>query len=134
MSAPIDRPWFADPVTRLTALFALFLLVPSAAVAGDEPLPERTITSKVTDTKNQLTLRGNVSPGHAGGEVVVQRQKCGDDACDWRRWAVVIANDSGGFRSRIDAPREGSWYWRAKVAGYDGYATSYSQVWRTFND
>lgn len=117
-------------------VLALALLVGGGwfpAAAGEaEPLPERTITSRVTDKKNVLTLRGAVDPGHEQRIVRIQKRACG--SCGWFTYRKVRTDERARFAVRIDAPRKGSWFWRAKVREYGGYATSYSQVWRTWTD
>ena len=131
MSATI--PHVPDRTSRSLLLGLLVTLLLTPPVAAGEPA-ERSVSSKVVDKRNQLVLKGNVSPGYAGGTVVVQKKDCRGDRCDWHRYRLVTANDEGGFRSVIDAPRKGYWYWRAKVPASAGYATAYSRVWRTFND
>jgi hypothetical protein len=114
------------------ACVVLLLTGAPAAEAGDtEPLPERTITSRVTDVKNRLVLRGDVDPGHEERIVVIQKRGC--KSCSWFVFRKVRADDEGRFRVRIDAPRKGSWFWRAAVREYGGYAASYSTTWRTWN-
>lgn len=123
----------------LTGLVGLALLTPAmhggaatAADRADRALPKREISSRIQDSDNRLVFRGNVSPGHAGKPVFIQKKKCKAERCAWRKFVKVTTNDTGGFRARVTAPRDGYWYWRAKVRKHDGYATSYSDVWRTF--
>lgn len=105
-------------------------MAPAAAWGGD--LPQRTISSKIVEKRNQLVFKGNVSPGHTHSPVFIQKRDCLKKKCDWHKFAKVTTNDNGGFHSRVTAPRRGSDYWRAMVKAHDGYATSYSQVWRTY--
>jgi hypothetical protein len=108
-------------------------LTASPAPAGE--LPTRTVeTTVVLNAKNQLVMRGDVTPGLAGLVVVVQRKDCRKSTCAWRAWERLEATSQGRFRSRIEAPRHGSDYYRARVPQHHGYATSYSRVWRTWTD
>jgi hypothetical protein len=124
-----------SPRTLLGPLACVVLLLtalqPPAQAGDTEPLPERTITSQVTDVKNRLVLRGDVDPGHEERIVVIQKRGC--KSCSWFVFRKVRADDEGRFRVRIDAPRKGSWFWRAAVREYGGYAASYSTTWRTWN-
>ena len=98
--------------------------------AGD--LPRRKVSSRVVEKRNQLILRGEVSPGHARKVVFIQKRDCRQKRCDWYRFATVTSTRRGAYQSPITAPRHGYDYWRARVKGYDGYAASYSRVWRTY--
>ena len=117
----------------LTCVVLLVTALPAPAQAGDTwPLPERTVSSRVTDVKNRLTLRGDVDPGHEERLVTIQKRGC--KSCSWFTYRKVRADGEGRFRVRIDAPRKGSWFWRAAVREYGGYAASYSTTWRTWID
>jgi hypothetical protein len=107
------------------------------AVAAPAPagaLPTRTVeTTVVLNGHNQLVMRGDVTPGAAGLTVIVQRKAC-RTSCAWQVWERLEARAQGRFRSRIEAPRHGSDYYRARVPQHHGYATSYSRTWRTWTD
>ncbi len=102
---------------------------------GDEPPPSlagpsrRPIYSEVVTRDGRLYLRGDVESWFRR-DVTVQRRGC--DACKWRRHDVVSTGRRGWFRSAINAPQQGSTYWRAKVRAADGYARSFSATWETF--
>ena len=105
---------------------------PAAAQAAGK-LPERTISSKIVETKdNRLIFKGNVSPGHARKPVFIQKRDCLKPRCDWKMFKKVKTNRKGGFHARVTAPRLAYDYWRAKVRKHGGYRTSYSEVWRTY--
>lgn len=116
----------------LLALTPLAAAGAAQAAQAERALPKRTIGSTIEDTGNKLVFRGNVSPGHANKRVFIQKKNCKGERCDWHRFDVVRTNDKGGFHRRVPAPRDGYWYWRAKVKAHGGYGTSYSDVWRTF--
>ena len=128
-------------ITRIlsgTVAAVLLALTPLAtagtAQAGqaERAQPKRTIASTIEDTGATLVFRGNVSPGHANKRVFIQKKNCKGERCDWHRFATVRTNDKGGFHRQVPAPKDGYWYWRAKVKAHGGYGTSYSDVWRTF--
>ena len=99
--------------------------------AGDKP--KRKVSSKIVETKrNKLILKGNVSPGHAKAPVYIQKRNCLKKKCDWYQFNKVQTNKKGGYSSRVTAPRRDYDYWRAKVKAHGGYATSYSEAWRTY--
>jgi hypothetical protein len=89
----------------------------------------RAIFSEVVWRDSRLYLRGDVESWFRR-DVTVQRRGC--DACKWRRYDVVSTGRRGWFRSVINAPQDGSTFWRAKVRAADGYARSYSATWETY--
>lgn len=122
------RRTLAGLVLVVTALGPLLVSAPAGAA-----LPDRQISSKVIETKrNQLFLKGRVTPDYAEKQVIIQKRNCLKPKCDWFRHATVQTNETGGFRSKIYAPRRGSDFWRAKVEAQGDYGTSYSQTWRTW--
>lgn len=99
--------------------------------AGDRP--KREVSSNIVEAKrNRLILRGNVSPGHANAPVFIQKRNCMKPRCNWYQFNKVQTNKKGGYSSRVTAPRKGYDFWRAKVKAHGGYATSYSEAWRTY--
>ena len=102
---------------------------------GDEAPPSiaapsrRSIFSEVVRRDGRLYLRGDVE-SWSRRDVTVQRRGC--DSCTWRRYDVVSTGRRGWFKSAINAPQEGSTFWRAKVRAADGYARSYSATWETY--
>lgn len=116
-----------------TASAAEAEIVDRASTASSaRALPKRDIASNIADKGNRLIFKGNVNPGHAHKAVFIQKKACKGERCDWHKFKRVETNDKGGFRARITAPRDGYWYWRAKVKAHGGYGTSYSDVWRTY--
>jgi len=91
--------------------------------------PRRTITSDVVWRRGKLYLRGDVE-SYSNRVVAVQKRRC--DSCRWRRHELTRTGKWGRFRSAINAPKQGSTFWRAKVAPSDGYARSFSAVWETY--
>lgn len=125
------RRVLAVPFLPLFLSLVLLAAVPPAGAAS--ALPKRTVSSKVVETKdNRLVFKGNVNPGHARKPVFVQKRDCLKKKCDWHKFKKVRTNKKGGFHARITAPRKGYDYFRAKVRKHGGYATSYSEVWRTY--
>lgn len=120
------------PVATTLLLVLLAAASPSAAVRGERagPLPTRTVTSTVVTVHGHLVFRGTVSPGHANKTVLMQKRTC--RSCVWKLYAKVRTNDASRYRVRIQAPRHGAWFWRAKVRAYGRYGTSYSGIWKTF--
>lgn len=103
----------------------------SQAAADDKPT--RKVTSDIVESKrNKQVLKGKVSPDYGMQPVIIQKRNCLRKSCKWHRFAKVETNKKGGYRSGVTAPRQGYDYWRAKVARSDGYAVSYSRVWRTY--
>lgn len=104
---------------------------PVTQAAGDRP--KREVSSKIVEAKgNKLLLKGNVNPGHAEKPVFIQKRNCLKKSCNWYQFNKVRTNRKGGYSSRVTAPRNGYDYWRAKVKAHGGYATSYSEAWRTY--
>ena len=102
---------------------------------GDEPPPSlagpsrRAIFSEVVRRDGRLYLRGDVE-SWSRRAVTIQRRGC--DSCKWRRHDVVSTGRRGWFRDGINAPQQGSTFWRAKVRAADGYARSFSMTWETY--
>jgi len=104
-----------------------------AAIQAAGARPEREVSSKIVETqRNKLILKGNVNPGHAEKSVFIQKRNCLKQNCNWYQFNKVQTNKKGGYSSRVTAPRKGYDYWRAKVKAHGGYATSYSEAWRTY--
>jgi hypothetical protein len=121
--------------TLLVVLVAALATTLTASPAPAGALPTRTVDTEVAlNARNQLVMRGDITPGAAGLTVVVQRKKCRGATCPWRAWERLEARAQGRFRSLIEAPRHGSDFYRARVPQHNGYATSYSRVWRTWTD
>ncbi len=118
----------------VTAALAVLLtagpLAASGAAAAAEPLPTRTVVSKVVKNKGHLIFKGRVDPGDPGKNVVIQRKKCG--TCDWRFYAKVQTDETLHYAREIAVPRTGRWFYRAKVSAYGGYGPSRSGVWKVY--
>ncbi len=118
--------------TAVAVVVTVGSVLASGAPAG-AALPDREVSAKVVETpRNQLFLKGRVTPDYADKQVIIQKRNCLKPKCDWFRHATVRTNDTGGFRSKIFAPRRGYDYWRAKVEAQGDYGTSYSRTWRTW--
>ncbi|MEZ5094126.1 hypothetical protein [Nocardioides sp.] len=101
-----------------------------AAAAGTDPLPTRTVVSKVVKNKGHLIFKGKVDPGDPGRAVYVQRKKC--RKCAWKFYAKTTTDDTVHYKQEIAVPRKGTWFYRAKVPAYGGYDVSLSGVWKVF--
>lgn len=107
--------------------------VSSSSATTARALPKREVKSKVVEPRrNKLVFKGNVNPGHENRGVYIQKKNCKGDKCSWYKFKKVQTDGEGRFKARIEAPRNGSWFWRAKVKKHGGYGTSYSDVWRTY--
>jgi len=122
-----DRPVPTAPSTPTVRLAA-----PAEGAESGSPAltaAPRRIVSSVVRRQGRLYLRGDVE-AYFGRRVVVQRKGC--ELCSWRRHDVTRTGKRGWFRSAIRTPKEGSAFWRARVAPSDGYARSFSAVWETY--
>ena len=116
-----------------TAVLAVLLAagpMASAAPAAAEPLPTRTVVSKVVKNKGHLIFKGRVDPGDPDKNVVIQRKKCG--TCAWKFYAKVQTDETLHYKREIAVPRKGRWFYRAKVSAYGGYGPSRSGVWKVY--
>lgn len=114
----------------LAVVFAAGPMVAGAAPAAAEPLPTRTVVSKVVKNKGHLIFKGRVEPGDPGKNVVIQRKKCG--TCAWAFYAKTQTSDTLHYKREIAVPRQGAWFYRAKVGAYGGYGPSRSGVWKVY--
>ncbi len=118
----------------VTAVLAVVLVAgPVAASAGPaaaEPLPTRTVVSKVVKNKGHLIFKGRVDPGDPGRNVVIQRKKCG--RCAWKFYAKTQTDETVHYKREIAVPRKGRWFYRARVGAYGGYGRSLSGVWKVY--
>lgn len=115
--------------TLLAALLVAGAPLTPRATAGAAELPTRDLHDTIVRTGGKLIFKGRVDPGH--GPVVIQKKRC--RTCAWRRYDVVrTTGDAHYWRVRIYAPRHGHWFWRGYVEAYDGYARSWTGVWRTY--
>ena len=64
---------------------------------------------------------------YADGKVKLQKKKC--KKCAWKNVKKLRTNESGKFKTRIYAPRQGRWKWRVYVEASDGYGTTIGKRW-----
>jgi hypothetical protein len=131
MTAPRSGA-FATAVlaTALTAGLVVGLPPSPTAAAGTDPLPTRTVVSKVVKNKGHLIFKGRVEPGDPGRYVYIRRKKC--RSCAWKFYAKTKTDDTIHYKVEIAAPRKGAWFYRAKVSAYGGYDVSHSGVWKVY--
>jgi hypothetical protein len=94
-------------------------------------LPRRKLHEDVfTNKKGWLIFKGNVDPGwnHKNVQVYKKLTKGGS----FELFKKVQTDATGRWRTRIFAPQDGYWYWKAVVPKSGGYGKSSTQVWRTF--
>ncbi|QBX54890.1 hypothetical protein EXE58_05040 [Nocardioides seonyuensis] len=125
--------------------------VPTAAVAASEP--KRLIEEEDPNDNrvgfNAFKLKGVITQAvldpltgqpaidpltgletyvpYADGKVKLQKKKC--KKCSWKNVKKLRTNDSGKFKTRIYAPRQGRWKWRVYVKASDGYGTTIGKRW-----
>jgi len=120
------------PPTCLVAALVCVLVAlsgPVAAHAAD--LPRRDMNDQVLrNAKGWLVFKGDVEPGWENRNVQVYKRLC--KGCEWMLVKKVRTDDQGRWKTRIYAPRTGSWYWKGLVPRADGYGKSVTQTWRTF--
>ena len=120
-------PWNRPLAALVCALVALS--GPVAAHASD--LPRRDMNDQVLrNAKGWLIFKGDVEPGWENRNVQVYKRLC--KGCEWKLVKKVETDDQGRWKTRIYAPRTGSWYWKGLVPRADGYGKSVTQTWRTF--
>lgn len=64
---------------------------------------------------------------YADGKVKLQKKKC--KKCAWKNVKKLRTDESGTFKTRIYAPRQGRWKWRVHVKASDGYSTTIGKRW-----
>src|SRR4051812_22430496 len=102
----------AAVLCALAIVVAPTLPVASAQVSSD--LPQRAMHDDVfRNDKGWLVFKGNVDPGWNNKSVQVFKRTC--TTCTWALVKKVRTDGSGRWRTRIYAPRTGSWYWRGVV-------------------
>ena len=120
------------PSTRFVAALvcALVALLGPAAAQGSD-LPRRAMNDQVfRNAKGWLVFKGDVEPGWENRNVQVYKRLC--KGCEWDLVKKVRTDDAGRWRTRVYAPRTGSWYWKGVVPAAGGYGTSVTQIWRTY--
>lgn len=120
------------PSTSLVAAL-LCAVVLSCAPAYSVDLPKRAMNDEVfRNAKGWLIFKGDVEPGWENRNVQVYKRLC--KSCAWKLVKKVETDDQGRWRTRVYAPRTGSWYWKGLVPRAGGYGRSVTQTWRTFID
>jgi hypothetical protein len=61
----------------------------------------------------------------------VQRKTC--KSCAWKVYDKQRTGSNGSWKFQVAAPRNGYWYYRARVAGTTDYVTSYSTVFQAYS-
>ncbi|MEO6510590.1 MAG: hypothetical protein ABIO16_06340 [Nocardioides sp.] len=118
------------PSTLLVAAL-LAALVTGLAPAYSAELPKRAMNDHVfRNAKGWLVFKGDVEPGWEHRNIQVYKRLC--KGCDWNLVKKVKTDAQGRWRTRVFAPRTGSWYWKGLVPQADGYGASATQIWRTF--
>ena len=120
------------PWTRPLAALACALVALSGPVAAHaSDLPRRDMNDQVLrNAKGWLIFKGDVEPGWENRNVQVYKRLC--KGCEWKLVKKVETDDQGRWKTRIYAPRTGSWYWKGLVPRAGGYGRSVTQTWRTF--
>ena len=120
------------PPTSLVAALVCALVALSGPVAADaSDLPRRDMNDQVLrNAKGWLIFKGDVEPGWENRNVQVYKRLC--KGCEWKLVKKVETDDQGHWKTRIYAPKTGSWYWKGLVPRAGGYGTSVTQTWRTF--
>lgn len=113
----------ADPLQPLD-----YSVEPSATTKGQKVM--RDLNARDVQRNGRIYLKGNVDPGWGGKVVYLQRKTC--KRCTWKAFDKQRSTSTGGFRFHTPAPRDGSWYFRAKVPAAGSFTTSYSGVLRTW--
>jgi len=104
------------------------------ASAARETLPAREITSKMVKVgAHKIVFKGKVkgSPRYANKKVKIERRIGKKGA--WKVYNQVRTTDLGNWKSRVGAPRQGKWYFRAVTPQTNNYRKSYSSVWYTYS-
>ena len=102
--------------------------------ATRETLPAREITSKMENVSaRKIVFKGKVkgSPRYANKKVKIERRIGKKGA--WKVYNQVRTTDLGNWKSRVGAPRQGKWYFRAVTPQTNNYRKSYSSVWYTYS-
>jgi len=120
------------PSTRnVSALVCALVALSGPAAAHGSDLPRRAMNDEVLrNAKGWLVFKGDVEPGWENRNVQVYKRLC--KSCDWDLVKKVRTDDAGRWRTRVYAPRTGSWYWKGVVPKAGGYGTSVTQIWRTY--
>ena len=120
------------PPTSLVAALVCALVALSGPVAAHaSDLPRREMNDQVLrNAKGWLIFKGDVEPGWENRNVQVYKRLC--KGCEWKLVKKVETDEQGHWKTRIYAPKTGSWYWKGLVPRAGGYGTSVTQTWRTF--
>lgn len=118
-------------VAAVLCALALALLAGPATPSYAGSLPKREMNDEVfRNAKGWLVFKGDVDPGWENRNVQVYKRLC--KGCAWELVKKVRTDDHGRWRTRVYAPRTGSWYWKGLVPRAGGYGTSVTRTWRTY--
>jgi hypothetical protein len=104
---------------------------PAASARSSVDLPQRDLNDTVfRNAKGWLIFKGNVDPGWNHKNVQIYKRLC--KGCSWRLVKKARTDGSGRWRTRIYAPRTGSWYWKGLIPRSGGYRRSVTHIYRTY--
>lgn len=128
----------------LAALLGLSAFA-AAPVQADQALPKRTITEeppgdhqlnfntfKLKGVVTELQVDGVTYLPYADKKVQLQKKSCPKKSCKWKTVKQVKTDETGKYKTKIFAPREGRWKWRVKVKGSNGFGSTKGEVWTLF--
>jgi hypothetical protein len=103
----------------------------STTMAASQDLPRREMNDQVfRNAKGWLIFKGNVDPGWNNKNVQIYKRLC--KSCEWTLLKKTRTDGSGRWRTRIYAPRTGSWYWKGLIPRSGGYGRSVTHIYRTW--
>ncbi len=112
---------FARIITAIVA-FALLGLLPAAAAPANAAEPSaraaaKKIEVKIVKKKGKLILQGRVKPSQRYSVIVQKATKCNvkKGTCNFKFYKKVRSTKKGRYQTRVYAPTNGSWAWRAHI-------------------
>ncbi|HSE70118.1 MAG TPA: hypothetical protein VLA97_05105 [Nocardioidaceae bacterium] len=90
----------------------------------------RDLNDRGVKRSGKLLLKGRVAPAYARQVVYVDRKTC--ERCAWRSYSRVRTTSRSTFSARVQAPRSGAWYYRARITSSKKFITSYSDTYRAY--
>lgn len=104
----------------------------AASSRDDYVAGSRNPRAKLVDSGRYVYAKGDVNPGWARRNVIIQRANC--DGCGWSNYRTVRTNGYGQFSVRVTAPRTGRHYWRVIVpADSPRYAKGIQEIGYTYS-
>lgn len=96
-----------------------------SAKAELQAKPTREITEKIVD-KGRLYFRGHVGGkgGYKNKPVIIERAN--KHGGPWTKVKTVRTDGRSNYNTPVAAPRNGKWFYRAKVLKTNNFATSFS--------